>query len=305
MKTSWFYAVLSFLIFFVQSDAMARTYHAAYAKNNSSSRVTHWNSSRSSSLNGGVTSSTNTNPQVDTGDSSNDTRYNGDSTASGSCATVQGIIGDMTASPSVPPPPYTNGWPHVTAGIKAPSWANSVTSWGVVYRFGTDTNTAVEARNIRTWLLHKNGQWELFDGSTDVGYGGYKPDFSGSAPLYDERVASDGGVVVRIPDGSVYHFWPSGWNQKTIDTSDLLAIYTAFQARLVVNDPSKPDDTSYSTYVASAGADYYGNGKCCYKDGGEIGNSRFKYVTPEWAWYSMITLPSNTVAANDPPLECD
>jgi hypothetical protein len=305
MKTRWSFLILGSLIFLGQSDGMARSYstHNGYGS-------THhrWHSAYSSGNTEG-TSPTATNSPVGTGVSSTDAACDGTNAASHSCNTAQTIIDDMTGTPSIPPPSWTNGWPHVSAGINAPSWANSITAWGAIYRFGNDTNTAVEARNIRTYILRKSTrQWELFDGTTDVGYSGYKLDFSGFASLADERIADDGGVIVRIPDNVVFHFWPSG-NQNTIDTSDIAEIFTTFEARLVVNDSSKPDDTQSSIYVGEAGADYYGNGECCFEDGGEIGNGRFKYVTTEWAWYNMMTLPTNatvaTVAANNPPLECD
>jgi len=222
----------------------------------------------------------------------------------GICNTVQTINDDMTLDPDIPPPSYTNGYPHVAVGVNAPSWANSVTAWGVIYRFGNDTNTAVQARNIRTYILHASGKWELYEGSTNVGYHGYKDDFSGFADLENERAMPDGGVAAKIPSNTVFHFWPSGDDTKIINMGDLAGIYTTFEARLIVNDPSKPDDTESSLYVGQAGADYYGNGKCCYEDGGEIAMGRFKFVTTQWQWYSMTTVSANQFKASNPPLDC-
>jgi hypothetical protein len=188
-----------------------------------------------------------------------------------------------------------------------PSWATSVTGWGEIYRDTSnsdDTNTAVEVRNMKVSLLHKSGEWETLNAATDVGYGGYTEDYSGNAPLYDQRTMPDGGTAVRIPKGSVFHFWPSGSNVVEINTSDIAGLFVTFQAKLVVHDQSKPDDTSIARYVGSAGADYYGNGKCCSNDGGEIGQGRFKFVTTEWRWYNFTTVPVSQIAASQPPVPC-
>jgi hypothetical protein len=232
----------------------------------------------------------------------------GGNSSSNICNTVETIIDDMILPPdSDPQSPWDSGYGCLESGNNAPSWADALTGWGGVLHDTTeskDTNTAVEVRNMRVYLLHKSGQWEKLNASTDVGYEGYKEDFSGPAPLDDERTTPDGGIAVKIPNGSVFHFWPSDGNQVKVDTSDIGGIFVTFQAKLFVNDPSKPDDRSMARYHGVPGGDYYGNGKCCGEDGGEIGMGRFKFVTTDWQWFNFITVPTSQISSNPPPLEC-
>jgi len=213
------------------------------------------------------------------------------------------------AGDAEPRGPWPDEYPAVKGGNNAPSWANALTGWGGALRDITDaddTNTKVEVRNMRVYLLSKStGQWKQLSSTVDVGYGGYKEDFSGSAPLEQEESMSDGGIAVKIPHGSVFHFWPSGGNLVPIDTDDIGGIFVTVQGRLVVADPSQPDDTATARYLIVAGADYYGDGICCAEGGqnGEIGGSRYKRVTTEWRWYNFTTIASQ-ISSNPPPLEC-
>jgi len=227
-----------------------------------------------------------------------------------SCNTVDTIVADMTGDGDVEPrSPWTDGSATVEAGNDAPSWASDLTGWGEVYRDITDaddTNTKVEVRNMRVYLLSQStGQWTLLNSTVDVGYGGYQEDYSGSAPLEEEQTTSDGGTAVKIPHGSVFHFWPSGGNVVPVDTDDIGGIFVAVQGRLVVADSSQPDDTATARYLLSLGADYYGNGMCCSEadPNGEVGGSRFKRVTTDWRWYNFTTIASQ-ISSNPPPLEC-
>jgi hypothetical protein len=304
MKTKWSYLILGSLIFLAQSDGMARSYSTYYDYGSRN----HNGGSSYSSGNTGSSSSTDNNSSVDAGNSSTNTASDGTSGAGNSCNTAQSIIEDMTASPSSPPrSPWDNGWAKIEVGNDAPSWANALTGWGGILRDASnsdDSNTAVEVRNMRIYLLHKSGKWETLNATTDVGYAGYKEDFSDTAPLDEARTMPDGGIAVKIPKGSVFHFWPSDNNVVNVDTSDIGGILVTFQARLIVNDPSKPDDTSIAHYLGVAGADYYGNGKCCGEDSGEIGMGRYKFVTTEWRWYNFTTVPVSQIAATQPPVGC-
>jgi hypothetical protein len=298
MNTRWSYPILVSLIFLAQSHGMASNHF-----------VTHSSARSSSSESNGATSSTNTNPLVDTGNSSTNTASARISAASCCAHTVQTVIKDMTASPSRRPRiPGENGWAKTKVRDHAPSWANALTGWGAIVRDVSnshDTNTAVAVRNMRVYILHKSGKWETLNATTEVGYNGYKEDFSGNAPLEDERTMRDGGTAVLIPKGSVFHFWPSNNNVMKVNMSDIAGLVVRFQAKLIVNDPSKPDDTSLARYLGVSGADYYGKGKCCAADGGEIGKGRYKSVTTEWRWYNFTTIPVSRFAASTPPLECD
>jgi hypothetical protein len=227
------------------------------------------------------------------------------------CNTVQMVYDDMTQEPeALTRSPWQDG--HATidppeVGNNPPSWANALTGWGEVYRDTTDandTNTKVEIRNMRVYVLSKaTGQWKQHTSTTGVGYGGYTESYSGSAPLYDVTTESDGGVAALIPHGSVFHFWPDNGNVVKIDTGDIGGIFVTAQAKLLVADPSHPDDRAMARYTVDMGADYYGNGQCCAPDG-EVGMGRAKLVTTSWRWFNFITVPPSQIFSNPPPLDC-
>jgi chitodextrinase len=79
-----------------------------------------------------------------------------------------------------------------------------------------------------------------------------------------------------------------------------------FQARLIVGDPTKPDDRGIAHYLAGAGADYYPaltgswNGTTTYNPGAGIG--KLKYVQSYWRLYTMSTLTESQLRGNPPPI---
>ena len=89
-------------------------------------------------------------------------------------------------------------------------------------------------------------------------------------------------------------------------------MYVAMEFRLVVDDPSKPDDRASAKYVVDTGADYYpGNGQ-----GGwgldyapAMGNSRMLLATPNWRTATMLVPNTRNGATfeemktNPPPLK--
>jgi hypothetical protein len=247
-------------------------------------------------------------PQADGGGGNPPAQADAGGTTTEACNTVQTVSDDMSQPPEATPKRPWTGAALVEVGNDAPSWANSLTGWGEVYRDTTDandTNTKVEVRNMRVSLLSRSsGQWRQLNSTAGVGYGGYAENYSSSAPLEEVTTMSDGGIAAKIPHGSVFHFWPDGSNVVNVDTGDIGGIFVAVQAKLLVGNASQPDDTAIARYTVDVGADYYGNGQCCAGAGGEIGQGRTKLVTTEWRWFNFITVPVSQIASNPPPVEC-
>lgn len=163
-------------------------------------------------------------------------------------------------------------------------------------------NTRVRLSQIRLNVLRQStGRWERVQTTTISG-----ETFDGDAinPIPD---TSDpkyivGNAVDIVPPHKrtmTYH----GWGElQWWDTWDIRAVHVSVDARLVVNDRSKPDDRSKAAYVLQVGGDYkpsgvenprddpkmhLGNGQYYYPG---IGNSRNRRIYREWRTYNFCTL---------------
>ena len=87
----------------------------------------------------------------------------------------------------------------------------------------------------------------------------------------------------------------------------MAGVVVVLQARLIVDDPSKPDDRSSARYLCGAGADYYpalsGSwpGDASFNPGVAIG--KLKFVKLQWRSFSMTTLSEVQLQQNPPPID--
>jgi len=223
------------------------------------------------------------------------------------------IIYDMT-------PPH-EGMPHGVptsynwASKPRVSWGNNpekfqaMIAWGQLYEAATGnpaTNTRVQIRNIRAYMLRKwDGQWYLLQSSTRVEGAAYREDFAGDVnKAADIRYEPDGSISVKAGEGYNFHFWTP--SRASIDPNDVAGIFTTVQARLVTDNPHQANDRAKARYVLSMGGDYWLNLIAKWdnwKTNGDIGIGKFKYVTAKWRAFNMTTLSSAQIRQNPPPLE--
>jgi len=189
---------------------------------------------------------------------------------------------------------------------------HSITAWGQVYAVEgwhpeQAPNTRVQLRDDQLWLLSKStGKW------TEVQYpgiqgGAFNSDFGnngGQGVTIKNESSNGGGISVTAGNGFNYHFWPG--QRASMNPTDIAGVYSVFQARLVQDDPSKPDDRTQAHYIASGGADYWRSQDAGWasdwSNNGGINGGRFKTVTNDWKSFSMETLTADQMIANPPPL---
>lgn len=227
---------------------------------------------------------------------------------------TQTIIDDMR-------PPHA-GFPH---GVpKDYDWAfgprvgmgnnpqrfTAMTAWGQLYEAATGNralNTRIQIRNIRAYVLSKrDNKWHLLQSSKKVEGHAYREDFAGDvnkpANVRNER---DGSISVKVSKGFNYHFWSAN-GKVPVDSNNIKGIFTTVQARLVVDNPQKPDDRDRARYLLSMGGDYWLNLTAAWDNGktnGDIGIGKFKYVKNYWQAFNMSTLTPAAIRRNPPPLE--
>ena len=226
------------------------------------------------------------------------------------------------SDPGVPNDAHPDGVPSYYSWYDSaaqPGWMNgprtdwqSATAWGQVY--ATEgwhpeqaPNTRVQLRDDQLWILSKSsGQW------TEAQYpgingGAFNSDFGGNGGIgvtTKDESNNGGGISVTAGNGFNYHFWP-GW-RANIDPNDIAGVYSVFQARLVQDDLSKPDDRASAHYIASGGADYWRDQNAGwvsdFSNNGGINGGRFKTIGNEFKSFSMETLSAEQMTANPPPL---
>jgi hypothetical protein len=186
----------------------------------------------------------------------------------------------------------------------------AMTAWGQLYmdRAGSSaTNTRVQIRNIRAYSLSKrDGQWHVWQSSTSVDGAAYREDFAGDVNIPAlARAEAGGGLSVKLVDGYNYHFWPTS-DRASFDPQDIAGVFTTVQARLVIDDPQKPDDRDQARLLLCMGGDYWLNTTAQWdkwKTNGDIAIARFKYVKKGWQAFNMTTLSAEDLRKNPPPLE--
>jgi hypothetical protein len=183
----------------------------------------------------------------------------------------------------------------------------AIIAWGQVYEAAEGnpaTNSRVQIKNIETHILGKDGRWNRVQFSITVEGGAFVEDFRGNtSKAADVRTEPGGGVSVTAGGGFNVHFWTAG-GRAAIDPANVRGVFTTFKARLVLNNPTRPDDRTRARYVASAGADYWLNTTAQWADfktNGDAGIGKAKYVRSEWRSFNMHTLTPDELRRNPPP----
>jgi len=226
---------------------------------------------------------------------------------------IETIISDMDLNHEGKPhgvPDYYDWANHPRIGMgNDPGDFRAITAWGQLYEDSAGNpaqNTRVQIRDIMTYVLSKSdGQWHQLQNSKLVEGSAFREDFAGDVNISpDVRKEPDGTLSVKAGGGYNYHFWPSG--RASINPNDVAGVITTVQARLIVDDPSKPDDRSAARYLLSMGGDYWSTLDAQwdnYKTNGDIGIGRFKYVEKNWQSFNMSTLSAGVLRQNPPPIE--
>lgn len=212
-------------------------------------------------------------------------------------------------------------WQPANTYFKSGAYWNAINPWLVVFDgVGNQaTNTRVQISPIKVYMKRKsNNRWEQV---MTVPISG--EDFPKSLQGSDTRPANvrnnaDGTRSLK-PQGQdrVFHGWG---NVKTFDGWDVKALFVTLQARLVVDDTSKPDDRHLAKYLIHVGADYYPEASTRVNETAPayyfpgVGISRSKYVRNSWRAFNFATIdagkpePGGSISTqelrdNPPPLE--
>lgn len=191
-------------------------------------------------------------------------------------------------------------------------WFKAMTVWGQAYipREGsTAVNTRLQIRNIVTKQLYKSGNWHTVQTGQPQG-AAYVENFAGNANkganARDESVNGGGvSVIVGVGEwsGYNYHFWPEG-SRASVNIDSVVGVYTSCEARLIIDNPNKPDDRNQCKNLLAIGGDWWLNLTTGFlpdwSANSGFGGGRAKFATTEWQSYNMCILDSAAIRANPP-----
>jgi hypothetical protein len=227
--------------------------------------------------------------------------------------TLETILYDMTGQHESRPHgvPDDYDWafePRMGKGNNPGSF-RALIAWGQVYEAAegsASTNTRVHLRNIKTYVLSKkDGLWRLVQDSAEVQGSAYREDFVDDISKPANFRTEDEGISVKLEKGYNFHYWPPT-GRVEIDPNDIAGVFTTMQARLIVDDETKSDDRDEARYLLSMGADYWLDMDAQWdqlKTNGDVAIAKFKYITPEWQAFNMISVSEEELRKNPPPLE--
>ena len=207
------------------------------------------------------------------------------------------------------------GWrthPGYTYRNNMPEGWGAVIAWGCLFADETQPcpNTdfplaRVHIKDIELYVYLKNGTWRLLDSSLEVGgelaLESHENDSTIKFPKLDIRKEEGGGISVTAGSGFYYHFW--GSKVPFTDRENIAGFLAVCKARLIGSE-------NYKTpvkYLLNAGADYWRSMTVLHEsnmiNNNDIGIGRYKYVTPEWQYFTMHTFSKEEASKVIFPLE--
>jgi len=185
--------------------------------------------------------------------------------------------------------------PRLGAGTKVPSRWNAVTAWGQFYADKSMPHpdkdfplARVHLKDLQLYILRNNGEWDLIqDTQNPTGYL-YVEDFANDKhKRANIKKESGGGISTKAGSGYNFHFFPDDFVK--IDRTNIKGVFIVCKARLIGTE-------NYDTlpkYLLNVGGDYWRSLNAefagLYRNNVDIGIGRFKYVTPEWQYFTMHT----------------
>jgi hypothetical protein len=198
---------------------------------------------------------------------------------------------------------------------------NTINPWGEVYvaEGGNPAwNTRVQLKDIQLYYLSKSSnQWVQLANDKFISGGPYSENFDnggGQGGVCSDRSVSrwfrdeaDGTRSVTAGSGCQAHFWLSDSRRVDWNASDAKGVYATFKARLILNDPSGPDDRAQARYIAGVGIDYFKKGYVMtgpddFSGNTTLGQGRFVFVQNQWRNINVSDLSLDQLRQNPPPI---
>ncbi len=201
-----------------------------------------------------------------------------------------------------------------TRGCKNPAWWlkshakpehkscepwRAFVQWFVVFegRGNQADNVRVQVRYPQSWYLSRaaNRWLALVRERETTWFLATKDDVTWVDRKLDIQFAQDQSVAFKVETSSPYSYHGivgRGPVDISAAVDDIEAVFTTAQARLVLDDPEKPDQLEQAVWLFQSGADYYPAPDTHAKEAVPpgVGLSRSKRITREWQTFNFATL---------------
>lgn len=178
---------------------------------------------------------------------------------------------------------------------------NAVGPWGQIYVDSNNvmpTNLRVEVKNLEEYLWSKSqNKWVQVSANLRPLGSHYPENFSGSPVPASLRVEPDGGLSSTMIPGYNFHFY-TGNHPVMSDPTDIGAAFVTCQARLILDNPTGPNNISQARYLVSVGSDRWSTSSSVTWNGSHnpsVGGGRFTYLTGNWQADNFYTGGPSTI----------
>jgi hypothetical protein len=162
----------------------------------------------------------------------------------------------------------------------------------------------VNIRNCQAlWLNNSTNRWTKWGPDiTPEGVEDYPEKFDGPTTRTNVKIEPDKSISVLPGNGKTTHFY-GPYPRIPIDPNHFAGVITLCEMRLVLDNPTGPDDRAIARFLGNVGGDFYpsttGGG---IPNNPGIGGGKFKYVRTDWQFFAMTTLTERQLKSNPPPV---
>jgi len=216
--------------------------------------------------------------------------------------------------------PRPSGWKYAIPWTHTIEDTNHVNGNGYPWRVpGPYTgnqapNTRVQQRDIQMWWLLSDGRWVLGTHNPRPGDSMFPLNWAEGTQIegrdiWRDESANGGGSSMRSIGRDAYarHLWHE-WASPHRIPDNAIGSVTVFFSRLILDNPSGPDDRHLARILAAGAGDWYKDdatltsAKVPGVNTTYMGIARLKYVTKDWQFFGWTSLSEAQIRANPPPV---
>jgi hypothetical protein len=196
---------------------------------------------------------------------------------------------------------------HADTSCAKGSPCRAIDYWGTVYidaNGSPSRNTRVNVRNCQAfWLNSSTHAWTKWGPDTSFqGVEDYPEKFDGPSTPTNLRTEPDKTMSILPASGKTTHFY-GPYPRIPIDPAHFAGVVSVCEMRLILDNPTGPDDRGIAKFLGNVGGDFYPSttGAGILNNPG-IAGGKFKYITKDWRSFAMTTLTETELKSNPPAL---
>ncbi len=193
-----------------------------------------------------------------------------------------------------------------------PDGFSAIIGWGQVYQdcsvSSVPSNLRVHLRRMKVYGLSKStGRWTLMQSTSDFTGSTYSPSYDSCCIGTNVRQESEGISFVPLA-GRPFHFYPK--SRASINGPDISGIFVTMEGRLILDNPTGPDNTAQAKLMLGSGVDWWRDLTAPFVS--DFSNNRgaiqgkLKFLTKDWKAFNGHTFKDyriTSLTSNPPPID--